>query len=207
MLDGILIICFAVVPAIVLHEVAHGLSAYFLGDSTAKKQGRLTLNPLSHLDMVGSVIVPGALYLMYHFGITKSLLLFGWAKPVPVNFMNLSPRRLGIMAVAFAGPLTNIILAFIMIQLYGMPALHGVSHLIGWAIILNLMLAVFNMIPIPPLDGSRIVSALLPAHMAYQYNRLEPYGFFIIIILMQLNMLKFIYPVISFVGNLLGIQL
>lgn len=111
------------------------------------------------------------------------------------------------MAVAFAGPLTNIILAFGLIQLYLLPSLHNISHLIGWAIMLNLTLAVFNMIPIPPLDGSRIISSVLPSKLAYEYNRVEPYGFFIIIILMQLNMLKFIYPVISWLGTILGIQI
>ncbi len=207
MLDCILLICFGAIPAIVLHEVAHGFAANCLGDPTAKNEGRLTFNPISHMDLVGSVIVPGALFLLHYFGVTKSLILFGWAKPVPVNFSRLKPQRLGIMAVAFAGPLTNIILAFLLIQLYQQPWANGISHLVGWSIMLNLMLAVFNMIPIPPLDGSRIVTALLPLKLAYEYNRLERFGFIIIIILMQLNMLKFIYPAISWLGNILGIQL
>ncbi len=207
MIDCILLICFAVIPAIVLHEVAHGFTANLLGDPTAKQQGRLTLNPITHMDLFGSVIIPGALFLTHYLGFTKSLILFGWAKPVPVNFMRLKPQRLGMMAVAFAGPLTNIILAFGLIQLYLLPSLHNISHLIGWAIMLNLTLAVFNMIPIPPLDGSRIISSVLPSKLAYEYNRVEPYGFFIIIILMQLNMLKFIYPVISWLGTILGIQI
>ena len=207
MIDCILLIFFAVIPAIVLHEVAHGLTAYLFGDQTAKNQGRLTLNPISHLDLFGSLIIPGSLFLMHYFGLTKTLMLFGWAKPVPVSFMHLRPRRLGMMVVAFAGPLTNIIIAYGLIQLYVQPRMHGVSHLIGWAIMLNLTLAVFNMIPIPPLDGSRIVTSLLPAQLAFQYNRIEPYGFFILIILLQLNMLKFIYPIISWLGALLGMQL
>src|ERR1700689_5390813 len=104
MLDIILFIVVVLTPAIVLHELAHGLSAYMLGDPTAKNQGRLTLNPIKHMDLVGSIIVPGALFLVYYFGITKSPILFGWAKPVPVNFRNLRPVRLGMATVALSGP-------------------------------------------------------------------------------------------------------
>ncbi len=123
MLDVVLLIVFIVVPAIVLHELAHGLSAYWLGDPTAKNQGRLTLNPIKHIDPVGSHLVPGALFLAHYFGLTRSLMLFGWAKPVPVNFRNLRPQRLGMALVAVAGPLTNIALAFIFSRLYIWPAL------------------------------------------------------------------------------------
>ncbi len=207
MIDCLLLIGFGVIPAIVLHELAHGGVAYLFGDKTASKQGRLTLNPVSHMDLAGSIIIPGALFLMHYFGITKSLLLFGWAKPVPVNIQQLRPRRLGLLSVALAGPLTNVLLAFSLIKLYSQPWVSGFSHQIGWAIMLNLGLAVFNMIPIPPLDGSRIVTSLLPSRLAWEYNRIERYGLFIIIIMMQLNMLKFIYPVISWLSNLLGFQL
>src|ERR1035441_3691962 len=113
MFDVLLLIVFIVVPAIVLHEVAHGLSAFWLGDPTAKNQGRLTLNPIKHIDPIGSLLVPGILFLAYYFKLTPSLFLFGWAKPVPVNFRNLKPQRLGMAIVAIAGPLTNIVLAFI----------------------------------------------------------------------------------------------
>jgi Zn-dependent protease len=97
MVDVLLLIVAVVIPAIVLHEYAHGLSAYMLGDPTAKNQGRLTLNPIKHIDPVGSLIVPGLLFLAYYFGLTKSLMLFGWARPVPVNFRNLRPPRAGMM--------------------------------------------------------------------------------------------------------------
>ena len=162
MLDALLLIVFIVVPAIVLHEVAHGLSAYWLGDSTAKNQGRLTLNPIKHVDPVGSIIVPGALFLMHYFFPAYPLMLFGWAKPVPVNFRNLRPQRLGMALVAVAGPLTNIILAFIFSRLYIWPPLSGFTQICAWGVMLNLTLAVFNMMPLPPLDGSRVVTSILP---------------------------------------------
>src|SRR5665213_1438812 len=183
MLDVLLLIVFIVVPAIVLHELAHGLSAYWLGDPTAKNQGRLTLNPIKHIDPVGSLLVPGALFLAHYFGLTRSLMLFGWAKPVPVNFRNLRPLRLGMAVVAIAGPLTNIALAFIFSRAYIWPPLSNVAHICAWGVMLNLTLAVFNMVPIPPLDGSRVVSSLLPTKLMYYYNRLERFGIIIIVVL------------------------
>src|SRR5208283_3099911 len=134
MVDVLLFIVVVLTPAIILHEVAHGLSANILGDPTAKMQGRLTLNPIKHIDPVGSIIVPGALFLVYYFGLTKSLMLFGWARPVPVNFRNLRPRRLGMSLVAIAGPMTNIALAFIFSKLYIWPALSNASILCAWGV-------------------------------------------------------------------------
>ncbi len=207
MLDVILIIAFAVVPAIVLHEFAHGWVANRLGDPTAKAMGRLTLNPIKHVDLYGSIIVPGAFFLLHYFGVTKSLILFGWAKPVPVNFRNLRNPRRDMMLVAAAGPLINIILAWGLSKLYTWPLLSNVSYVFGWAVLFNLTLAVFNMMPIPPLDGSRIVMGLLPPNLARQYARLEPIGFIIVIVLLQLGMLKFLYPLISLVADWIGVQL
>lgn len=206
MADVILLLFFVVVPAIVLHEVAHGLSAYLLGDSTAKNQGRLTINPIKHIDPVGSILVPGALFLAHYFGLTRTLMLFGWAKPVPVNFRNLRPQRLGMALVAIAGPLTNIALAFIFSRLYIWPVLSNASHICAWGVMLNLTLAVFNMMPIPPLDGSRIVSSVLPAKLVYYYNQLEPFGIIILVILMQLGMFAYLSPVIEQVGYWIGVQ-
>src|SRR5271154_6314525 len=137
MVDVILFIAVVLTPAIVLHELAHGLSAFWLGDPTAKDQGRLTLNPIKHIDPVGSIIVPGVLFLAHYFGLTRSLMLFGWAKPVPVNFRNLRPQRLGMAIVALAGPLTNIILAFIYSRLYIWPALSNVTQICAWGVMLN----------------------------------------------------------------------
>jgi len=207
MLDVLLLIVFAVVPAIVLHEYAHGLCAYKLGDPTARHQGRLTLNPIKHIDPVGSLLVPGGLFLAHYFGLTRSLFLFGWAKPVPVNFRNLKPRRLGMALVAMAGPLTNVALAWIFSRGYIWPPLSNVANICGWAVMLNLTLAVFNMIPIPPLDGSRVVTALLPVKLAYYYSRLEPFGIIILIVFLQLGMLRFIYPLIEQVGYWIGVQI
>jgi len=207
MLNVFLFIAVVLTPAIVLHELAHGLTANLLGDSTARDQGRLTLNPIKHIDPVGSILVPGALFLVYYFGLTRSLMLFGWAKPVPVNFRDLRPRRLGMALVAIAGPLTNIALAFIFSRLYICPALSGFSHICAWGVMLNLILAVFNMVPIPPLDGSRVVTSFLPTPLAYYYSRLEPFGIIIVIILLNFGMQGFLYPLIGQVGNWIGVQL
>lgn len=207
MLDVVLLILFAAVPAIVLHEVAHGYVAYLLGDPTARNAGRLTLNPIKHIDPLGSIIIPGGLFLAYQLKWTSSLMLFGWAKPVPVVFGNLRPLRLGIFLVAIAGVTVNIILAWILIQLYKMPAFDQWNYIFGWGILLNLTLAVFNMVPIPPLDGSRVVTAFLPGRWAREYNRLEPFGLFIVIILLQMGLMRFLYPVISHLGALLGISI
>jgi len=207
MIDAVVLILFAVVPAIVLHEVAHGFVADKLGDPTAKNMGRLTLNPIKHIDLWGSVIIPGGLFLAHYFGLTRSLFLFGWAKPVPVNFARLQPRRLGMILVAIAGPLVNIALAWLLIQMYKVPLFASWNYVLGWGILLNLTLAVFNMMPIPPLDGSRVVTALLPGQLAYYYIRLEPFGLIIVVVLLQLGMLQFLYPVISSLGALLGIQI
>ena len=207
MLDVVLLIVIIVVPAIVLHEVAHGLSAFMLGDSTAKLQGRLTLNPIKHIDPVGSIIVPGALFLAHYFGLTRTLMLFGWARPVPVNFRNLHPRRLGMALVAIAGPVTNIILAFVFSKLYVWPSLSHISHICAWGVMLNLTLAVFNMMPIPPLDGSRVVTSILPMKLAYYYSCLEPFGIIIVIVFLNLGMFRYLYPLMQQVGYWIGVQI
>jgi Zn-dependent protease len=205
-IDIILVLLLAVLPAIVLHECAHGLVAHWMGDNTAKVQGRLTLNPIKHIDPVGSILVPGALYLLYYFKLTP-LMLFGWAKPVPVNFSNLKNVRLGLILVAIAGPITNIILAYGYILLYKFSIFEGLSHVWQWAILFNIALCVFNMVPIPPLDGSRIVMGVLPRALAEPYSRLEPFGLIIVLVLLQLGFFKFLYPLMSLVGNWLGIQI
>ena len=207
MLDVLLLIVFAVAPAIVLHEYAHGFCADKLGDPTARHQGRLTLNPIKHIDPIGSILVPGGLFLAHYFGLTRTLFLFGWARPVPVNFRNLHPRRLGMILVAMAGPLTNIALAWIFSRGYIWPVLSNFSYICAWAVMLNLTLAVFNMMPIPPLDGSRVITGILPMKLAYYYNRLERFGFIIVIVLLQLGMLRFLYPLIEQAGYWIGVQI
>ena len=200
-IDVILLIIFAVGPAIILHEYAHGLAAYCLGDSTAKDAGRLTLNPIKHIDPIGSIIVPGGLFLIH------SPFFFGWAKPVPVNFRNLKNLRLGMILVAVAGPLTNVILAYAYIWIYKLGLFPGLSYVWQWAILFNIVLCVFNLMPIPPLDGSRIVMGILPRQLAYYYSRLEPFGMIIVVVLLQMRMLKFLYPLMSALANALGIEL
>jgi Zn-dependent protease len=156
--------------SIILHELAHGWVAYRMGDSTAKWQGRLSLNPLRHLDPIGTLM-------LFLFG-------FGWAKPVPVNFSNLHNTRKGLILVSSAGILTNMFLAFLAFFLYRFlsPEPSGIlSTLFYYLAQINIILASFNMIPIPPLDGSKILMGFAPARLQYTLSRLEPYGFFIII--------------------------
>ncbi|MDP4119403.1 MAG: site-2 protease family protein [Bacillota bacterium] len=152
-----------------VHELSHGYAAYKLGDNTAKSMGRLTLNPISHIDIIGTIA-------MMVFG-------FGWAKPVPVDFGNLKYKRAGTAIVALAGPFSNIIMAFLSSLAYALLAIFVyndntqgfIMDYLGQAIILNIVLAVFNMIPIPPLDGSKVVLSFLPQKwqfMVYKYERL-----------------------------------
>lgn len=158
-----------VILSIILHEVAHGYAANMLGDPTARLSGRLTLNPIPHIDPIGSVLLPGIL------AISGTPFLIGWAKPVPYNPYNLRGGKWAEAAVAFAGPATNIVIAVVFALLlragvFVSPALMGVGVMV---IIANLVLAIINLIPIPPLDGSKIVKALLPFRAAEAYGRIE----------------------------------
>ncbi len=175
---------FAIVfPAIVLHEVAHGYAAYMLGDDTAKRAGRLSLNPMVHIDIWGTILLPLMLLLTTHMAI-------GWAKPVPINPWNFKDRKTGMLITGIAGPATNLALAaFAGLVSRVIPA-GSSSYILGvfssfydiliYFAYVNLLLLFFNLIPIPPLDGSRVVQRLLSGKAAAWYDSLERYGFIII---------------------------
>ncbi|MDP2924542.1 MAG: site-2 protease family protein [Candidatus Omnitrophota bacterium] len=175
--------------SIIAHEVAHGWVAHLFGDDTAKSYGRLTLNPLSHIDPVGMLM-------LFFVG-------FGWAKPVPIDYYRLRNSRIGLIAVSLAGCLANIFIATIAIFFLQLPAISTNQVLLAILSIvvrINIILGAFNLIPIPPLDGSKILMGFLPLSGQKIMARLERYGFFIIIILLYAGILD---PVITFIQNLI----
>jgi Zn-dependent protease len=167
--------------AITFHEAAHGFAAHRLGDDTAYQLGRVSFNPLRHIDPFGTIILPAMLLLSH------SPFLFGYAKPVPVNFKNLHNPRLDMVWVALAGPATNIILALIAaLAFHALPlapadTAQWIADNLKNTLVINVVLAVFNMLPIPPLDGGRVAVGLLPNVLAYPLSRLEPFGMLILI--------------------------
>lgn len=183
--------------SLVLHELCHGLVAYALGDPTAKRAGRLSLNPLRHIDPFWTLILPGLMLIS-----TGGRFAIGMAKPVPVDFRRLGHPRQDMVWVALAGPAANILLAaFLNFFLRSFP-----FEFLLYAVYFNLGLAVFNLIPIPPLDGSRVVTGLLPDRLAAAYLRLEPYGFLIILFLYFTHTLSYlILPGIDFFCRLFGV--
>ncbi len=159
----------ALVVSIILHEMAHGYAANALGDPTARLQGRLTPNPLVHIDLLGSIIIPALLFF------SNAGVLFGWAKPVPYNPYNFTNQKWGEALVAAAGPATNLLLAFIFALIFRFAGTLGLSDSflqISWYVVyINILLAMFNMIPIPPLDGSKILMAILPFGLQKKYRQ------------------------------------
>lgn len=188
MTESLLLLLPILLLSVIVHECAHGLVAEWWGDPTARMLGRLTLNPIPHIDLFGSILVPGLLLL------SGSGVLFGWAKPVPVTPDNFRDRRLGDITVSLAGPASNVLLA---IGLGGLLA--GASLVLGaealpngfivlcrYGILLNFILALFNLIPIPPLDGSHVVANLLPGPLAYAYRSLGQVGFLLLLVMLFL---------------------
>lgn len=188
--------------AFTIHEFAHGWVALKLGDTTAKYSGRLTLNPLKHIDPLGTIIIPILLY------ISKSPFIFGWAKPVPINFMKLHSPKKDIIWVGLAGPMANIIIAVLIGIIFrlGLQLNSNLISILQTLGIVNLVLAVFNLIPIPPLDGSRVLMGLLPYNLARSYMQLEPFGMFILIGLLALGLLRIIiWPIINILALVIGL--
>jgi len=200
------IVAVPLLVAVVLHEVAHGVVAYACGDPTAARAGRLTLNPLAHVDPVGTLLVPGLLLLMPLLFGTPAF-VFGWAKPVPIDPRWFRRPRLDGLLVALAGPGTNIVLAVLSALILGAlaatanatPTTRFIASLAGQSIVINCVLAVFNLLPIPPLDGGRVLSAVLPADAARVLNQLERVGI-IIVLLVVMNtgiLSRLVRPVIA----------
>jgi Zn-dependent protease len=182
--------------AITLHEAAHAYVARYFGDNTAYAAGRMTLNPLVHVDILGTIVIPIALYLTTGF-------VFGYAKPVPVEFSRLRNPKRDMAWVALAGPAANFIMAFLWLVLAVLLVAFDVSeefpHKVAQAgLLTNLLIFAFNLLPIPPLDGGRVVTSMLPTRLAYQFSRIEPYGFFIVLALIFMNVLSFwVFPVMQ----------
>ncbi len=188
--------------AVIVHEVSHGYVAWRLGDPTAKYAGRLTMNPLPHIDPFMSILLPA--FLIF----SGAPFIIGGAKPVPINPAYFKNHKKDIMLVSFAGPASNILMAavslvffavFVKVDIIRQLGGGGLSMLLQYSILINTILAVFNLIPIPPLDGSKILMGFLPEEAARKYASIGPYGMFIIIILLMLNILQMILMPVFFV--------
>ncbi|MFH1462189.1 MAG: site-2 protease family protein [bacterium] len=184
--------------SVVIHELSHGAMANYLGDPTAKNEGRLTLNPLKHLDPIGSVILPIFLVLMSQ--LTGGGIIFGWAKPVPINPYNFRDQKYGSAKTALAGPASNLLIALIFgLALRFFPQIlfvSGLGLMFSYIIYINILLAVFNLLPIPPLDGSHILFTFLPRSFLTLKMFLSQFGFFFLLIV-----IFFLFPLLRFVVN------
>ena len=192
LLSSLIVVLFS----IILHECAHVLAAERLGDPTARQAGRITLNPIPHLDPIGSILLPGIMLLISLMG--GQAILFGWAKPVPINPYNLNDPKRDMMWVGLAGPATNFAVALFLALVFRLLAISASlgATILFYGITINLILGFFNLIPIPPLDGSRILSSLLPEEYAYKLSRIDPFGFMILIILFISGIFSFIFTLV-----------
>ncbi|MBM3255777.1 MAG: site-2 protease family protein, partial [Candidatus Omnitrophica bacterium] len=199
---GLLVSFGFLIIAMTVHEFAHGFLAYKLGDSTAKYSGRLTLNPLAHIDPLGTIIIPLLLFIT-----TRGQFVFGAAKPIPINYLALRNPKKDIIWIGASGPLANFALAIVFSLFFRVAAEEPIINFICQGMIyVNVVLGVFNLIPIPPLDGSRILMGLLPEKIGLRYCQLEPYGFFIIVALIGLGLFDLVVlPSVRVILGLLGV--
>ena len=189
-IQTIAIYALPVIFAITLHEAAHAYAAKYFGDLTAHSQGRMSLNPVRHIDPIGTILIPLALALL------SSPFIFGYAKPVPVDFSRLRNPKKQMAWVALAGPAANLFMAFLWMLLFFVLQSVGVNEAFFFEVAeagvkINLILFAFNLFPLPPLDGGRIVTSILPNQYAFRFARIEPYGFFIVLGLMMLKLLNY----------------
>ncbi len=210
----VIISAIPVLIAIVFHELSHGFVAYRLGDPTAKMMGRLTINPIAHIDPFGTILMPLMLIVF-----TGGQFVFGYAKPVPINPVNFKNPKRDMAISAAAGPVTNLILSIIsiiLIKFLVIPASHVLPDTIGSTVLapvflilqrsieVNVILAAFNMIPIPPLDGGRVLVGLLPYKQAISFSKIEPFGFLIVIILIATGIANyFVMPLVHLFTQIL----